>query len=215
MILDLIIIVIFVPIVLTGVSKGAARMIFGLLMSFAAFLAASWLGRLLAGVIYDSFAAPAVGSAVKGSVENTLQGLPGWAQRALQLSGRDISPDASDVSQAIDAAVQPIIVGFIAILLTIVLFIIISLILHKLVLPGILSAFRTKFTSAVDKLLGGFFGALEAIVVIWMLAYILKLVLPYIDSDVSFLNERTIYNSFIFYHFYSGNIFTVLASWIG
>ena len=220
MILDLLILLIFVLIVIAGVSKGAARMIFGLLLSFGSFLAASWLGKALAGVLYNAYGAPAVENAVNNSVSSVSEAakdLPGWAQKALSLSNVDTSaaPDsAKPLAQIVDAAVRPVAEGFLAIILTIVLFLLINLLLHKLILPILLPKMRSSFTSAADKLLGGVFGAFEAIAVIWMLAYTLRLVLPYIDTDVSFLNETTIYNSFIFYHFYSGNIFTVLASWI-
>ena len=220
MIFDLIIVLVFVLIVIAGISKGAVRMILGLLSSFVSFLAASWLGKLLAGVLYNAFGAPAVENAVRDSLataSDTVQSLPGWAQSALHLSGKEIAGGgaAAQLTNTVDGAVRPIAEGFAAIILTLLLYFVISLILHKLVIPMMMPKFRSKLSSAADKLVGGVFGAFEAIVIIWMLAYTLKLVLPYIDSDVSFLNESTIYNSFIFYHFYSGNIFTILASWIG
>lgn len=221
MVFDLITVALFVLIVAAGVIKGAAKMILGLAATFISFLAASWLGKLLAGVLYDAFCAPAVGSAVEDSASSAgdlVDNLPFWAEKALHLSGRSISLSdggtAVQLTDRVNDAVRPIAVGVMAILLTLLLFFVINLILRKFVLPLILKVFRLPFVRRADQVLGGMIGAVEAIVVICMLAYLLKLVLPHIDTDVSFLNESTIYNSFIFYHFYSGNIFTVLSSWI-
>lgn len=222
MVLDLIVIGLFILFIAAGIVKGAARMILGLVMSFAAFLAASWLGKLLAGVIYDAYCAPAVGRAAEKSISassDVISELPGWADTALSLSGKMIGKgsvaDASQLTDSVNGAVRPITVGMIAVVLILILFIMINLILHKLVMPLILPAFHLRFIGSIDRILGGVIGAAEGVLFICMLAFALKQILPHIHSDVSFLNETTIYNSFIFYHFYSGNIFTVLTSWIG
>ena len=221
MVLDIIIIALFALFVAAGAIKGAAKMIIGLVMTFAAFLAASWLGKLFSGIIYDTFCAPAVGRALESAASSTgdmAKELPWWAEKSLHLSGQQLSSgiqgSASQLTETVNSMIRPIAAGVIAILLTLVLFLIINLILHKLVMPPILLAFHVPVIRTVDRVIGALIGAVEGVAVICMLAYLLKLALPYIDSDVSFLNETTIYNSFIFYHFYSGNIFAMLTSWI-
>ena len=221
MILDIIVIGLFILIVFIGVRKGAARMIIGLLMTFVSFIAASWLAKWLSGVIYNAAFAGAIKSSVAESVKSTGElalDLPWWAESALHLSGKEISRGVSDsseqIAQTVNGIIQPIVVGFMSIIMTLLLFLVLNFILHKLLLKPLVSVFRLPFINAVDRVVGGVIGAVEALLVICMLAYILKLVLPYIDTDVSFLNETTIYNSFIFYHFYSGNIFAMLTSWI-
>lgn len=217
MILDIIVIGLVLLFVVIGVLKGAARMIVGLLMSFLAFLAASWLGKWIAGVIYQNHFAPAVNKAVadaSGSAGSVIKDLPWWATRSLDISGKEITDSSTGIAGTVNAVIEPIVSGVISILLTLVLFLVINFILHKLVMKPILAIFKLPVINTVNKILGGVIGAAEGILFVCMLAYILKLVLPYIDTDIGFLNESTIYNSFIFYHFYSGNIFTILTSWL-
>ena len=217
MILDLIIIILFILIVLIGVWKGAACMIIGLLMTFLSFIAASWLGKWLAGIIYRAHFAPAVSKSISeatGSTGNLFDDLPWWAQNALNLSGESVSAGSDQITELVNTVVEPIVTGALSIILTLVLFLIINFLAHGLLLKPLLTVFRLPVVNTVDKVIGGVIGAVEGVLVICMLAYILKLVLPYIETDVSFLNETTIYNSFIFYHFYNGNIFSMLASWI-
>lgn len=228
MILDIITVGILVWIVIVGVSKGASRMTIGLLMSFGSFLLASWLGKLIAGGIYSAWCAPAVDNAVEESAHSSAdlaETLPWWTQRTFHLAGKEISDLKSSgmlksgmnssLTDTVNDIARPLMVGFFAILLTIVLFIVINFIMHKFLMKPILAAFKMPFVHAADRVAGGVIGALEALLVVCMLAFLLRLILPYIATDVSFLNEDTIYNdTFIFQVFYNGNIFSILTSWI-
>ena len=230
MVYDIIIICIFILLVILGIYRGAARMLIGLALSFVSFIAASWLGKLIASGIYSAFIGPAVHGKVSdavqqfmdGTANNVVSNLPWWLTGPLNLSGQDLSAavtgssaqTAAAAGDTVNAVVQPIIVGIISILLTLLLFFVIRFVLSKLLMKPVLALFRLPIINAVDRTIGGILGAAEGILIICMLAYILKLVLPYFGPNVVFPSESTIYNSFIFYHFYSGNIFTVFASWI-
>ena len=81
-------------------------------------------------------------------------------------------------------------------------------------LPLLLKVFRLPVIRQIDMVLGGVLGAAEAFLLICMLAYLLKLVIPQITTDLPLLQEETIYKSFIFKHLYDGNIFSTFASWL-
>ena len=100
-------------------------------------------------------------------------------------------------------------------LIEIALFLILSLLLRLILLKPFLSLFEAPGISAVNTFFGGVIGFVDAFLIVSLLAYLLKLLMPLISSEAGILNESTIYNSFIFYHFYSGNIFSALVSLIG
>lgn len=218
MVLDIIVAAILLLITFIGYKKGAAGMLIGIAMMFVSFVAAAWVSKWLSGVMYQSFFAPSVDKAAASaaaSAGDLVSQLPWWAQKALDFSGKEIASAGSEgLANAINAVVQPIVTGILTVILTLILFLIIDLILHKLLLKPILAVFRLPFVRTVDRIIGAIIGAAEGVLIVCMLAFVLKLVLPYIDTNAGFLNESTIYNSFIFYHFYSGNIFTTITSWI-
>ena len=233
MIYDIILIGIVLLFIVIGAVRGLAKTVIGLGVMFVSWLAASWLGKLIATWLYAGVFGPKVTTSVSQAADKISSGavqtvdevtaqFPGWLKGALSMSGKALPTDASqltaDFSQTaadtVNSVVQPIIIGAISILLTIVLFIVIRLVLRVLVMKPLLGVFKLPVINAFNRVLGGLLGAAEGVVLVWVLAYLLRLLLPHIASQTTILNESTIYNSFIFYHFYSGNIFTYLASWI-
>lgn len=233
MIYDLILLAIFITFIIIGVVRGAAKALIGIVVSFVSYLLASMLAKMISIWIYTSFISPAIHQAVtdaingiasgaSGTTSDMISAMPQWLVFALNLSDCDVSGlittmgygMADQAGAAIDAAVQPVMVGFLSLLLTIGLYLLIHFLLHLLAVRPILKMFDLPGISAVNRVFGGILGFIEAFVIVSMLAYLLRLILPQIHSGVSFLNESTIYNSFIFYYFYSGNIFAVLTGWI-
>ena len=230
MIFDLITIAIFITLVIIGYARGAAKSLIGIVMSFVSYLLASMLAKIIASWVYTTFILPVVTRSVTDTIAGVASGasndiatyMPQWLLLALKMSDKDISDvflsTGSDLSKkavdVIDSSVQPVIVGFIALLLTLLLYLLIQLLLRKLAVKPILGLFELPVLNTLNRVLGALLGLIEALIIVSMFAYLLKLILPYIHSDVSFLNESTIYNSFIFYYFYSGNIFAALTSWI-
>ena len=227
MILDLIVVAIFLLLIVIGAVKGAARMLFNLASDFAAYLVGAWLAGLAAANGYRLLIRPAITKIVEDSVSNMASGLvtqvemPFWLKSALRMSGSELASPvelAAAASQKavteVDKAVEPIIVGFISIALTILLFFVIRFILRKLLMEPVLALFKAPVVNTLNRFLGGAIGAVEGLLIVSMLAYLLKLLLPHMAEPPAFLDESTIYNSFILYHFYSGNIFTILTSWV-
>ena len=229
MIFDLILLVIITIFVIIGVKRGFAAALIGIVISFVSYLAAAWVGRSLAKLFYENIIYPAIrgsivdavdklATGVVGTVDEAARTLPGWLSGILSLSGKALDIDASGVTadisdtaiNAVDTTARPMIVGFISVLLTIILFLLFCVLLKWIFKKPILKLFELPVINKVNMALGGVLGFLEGFLAVCMLAALLKLVLPYIDSQTSFLNESTIYNSFIFYHIYSGNIFTAI-----
>ena len=229
MVLDLIVIALFILFIVIGAVRGAARSLFGLVSSFAAYLVGTWLAGLASTGLYDLFVRPTVngiiedwiGKLADGTVAEAKEAIPAWLYSAMKLSGcklDNIGEFTSSASQKIAAdvnsAVQPIIVGFVSVILTVLLFLVFSFILNKILKEPVLALFHVSIVGKVDRVLGAVIGAVESFLVVSMLGYLLRLLLPHIAEPPAFMDESTIYNSLIFYHFYSGNIFTMLASWV-
>lgn len=230
---DIILAAIFVLMIFIGVRRGAARSLAGLLLSFASYALATFLGKLLSVNIYNWFIKPTVHNTVVNTVSDfshdTLQdalgkidisaidflgvqdSLKSSIDNSLSAPIDNISAKAGDTAVA---ATEPIIIGIISFFITIILFLLIYFLLRRLVLPLILSVFRLPVIKQLNAILGGVIGVINAYLVVSMLAYLLKLVIPQISTDVSLFQESTIYNSFIFKHFYDGNIFSTFASWL-
>ena len=231
MILDLILIALLLIFIIIGCRRGAMATVAGLVMSFAAYLVAAWAAKLISVYIYTNYILTAIRDSVGASVRKLADGtisslnevidsLPPMIKLLVGASGDDLKMDTyySDMTAAatdiVDKAVRPVAVGFLSIVLTVLLFIVLSFIFKKLLLKPLLKTFDIPVLSGVNRFFGGVIGAVEGVLAVCMLAYLLRLILPYTDSSSPVLNESTIYNSFIFYHFYSGNIFTMLSSWI-
>ena len=87
--------------------------------------------------------------------------------------------------------------------------------LKLLVVRPVLKLFELPGIRGVNRFFGGVIGFVDAFLLVSLLAYLLRLLMPAVSSQNGILNESTIYNSFIFYHFYSGNIFTAVFGSIG
>ena len=228
MIYDVILILIVIILVVVNAWRGAAKALAGIATSILAYLGATALGAFLSEVIYNWLLKPAIAKAVTNAVTNVsndaagsaVDVLPDWLTKMLKLSGEDLTKLFSDplhsvgdsVTNAVETAVKPIAVGILCFFITIILFLLFSLIIRKLLLKPLLSVFEFPVIRTVNRFFGALIGLVEAFLVISLLAYLLRLILPYVGSYTGFFSESTIYNSFIFYHFYNGNIFSAIIS---
>ncbi len=232
MIYDIILVAIFLIMIVIYVYRGAMRSLMGIISEIIAYAMAIALGKLLAVQAYKAIFLPAIDKAVNEAIANLgtdaasqlTDNLPSWMAGILNLSGADLNnllqqglSGAGDMAtSAVSSAVEPIAVGLLTFFITIILFLLLSIFLRIVIVNPLLRLVRgASLVRKVDGLLGGILGFVAAFLLVSMLAYLLKLLLPNISSQSGWLNESTIYNSFIFYHFYSGNIFTAISSWIG
>lgn len=227
MIYDVILVGIFLLLIIINAHRGAAKALAGLVCSMISYLAATALGKIVSTLIYDSIVRPAVDKAVVDALNNTASNtlesvtdsIPAWIAGILKLNSVDLSTivnhNSSVVTKAVNDALRPAAVSLISFLVTILFFFIIYFLLRVVVMNPVLKLFELPVIRGVNRFFGAVIGFIDAFLLVSLLAYLLRLLMPAINSQGGILNESTIYNSFIFYHFYSGNIFTAITSAIG
>lgn len=228
MIYDVILILIVIIFVVVNAHRGAARALAGIATSILAYFGATALGAFLSEVVYNWLLKPAITKAVADAVTNVsnntagsaVDKLPDWLTKMLNLSGEDLTKLFSEplnsvsdsVTNAVENAVKPIAVSILGFFITIILFLLFLFIIRKLLIKPLLGVFEFPVIRTVNRFFGALLGLVEAFLTVSLLAYLLRLIIPYVGSSTGFFSESTIYNSFIFYHFYNGNIFSAILS---
>ena len=230
MIFDIILIAVFIILIIVNVWRGFARSLASVIAAVASYFAAAALGGLIANFIYDSLIQPAVKKAVNEAIVNVsnqtadgvVSSLPSWLTGLLNISSKDfsklleqpISNASGSIADAVNSAIRPIATGIIMVMVTIILFLLLIIILRKLITKPLVHLFRFPVLNFVNRFLGAVIGFVDAFLLVSMFAYLTKLIIVNTSPQSSWFNESTIYNSFIFYHFYSGNIFSWISSLI-
>ncbi|MBQ3416611.1 MAG: CvpA family protein [Ruminococcus sp.] len=224
MIYDVITLLIILLFVIIGAVRGAAKTLLGLLGAVVSFVGAVFLGRVFADMIYNGWIKNSIIDAVTRSVSdasgNLTAGaestLPDFLKSLLALSGENldaaVASTSAQAANAVEQTLGPIIIAMMAVILTVVLFLILAIILKLIMVKPLTKLFEDTPLKGINRFFGGVLGLVEAVLTIRLLAYLLKVILPVIHPDSYLFSESTIYNSYIFYHFYSGNIFTVITS---
>lgn len=128
-----------------------------------------------------------------GSIEKLLQ----------KFIGEDKNSIISDVSETV---VKPLVVRVIQIILFILSFIIISILVR--LIAGLFKAVNhVPIAGGINVFLGGVFGIIQGIVVIYIAALLLKLIIAVTKNDLMFLNESTIEATRIFKYIYNFRLF--------
>ena len=116
------------------------------------------------------------------------------------------------VTKAVNDAVKPVACGILTFFITLLLFILLMILFRFILVKPLVKLFRFPVLNVINRLGGFIIGVISAFLLVAMAAYLTKLILVNVGSSSSWFNESTINNSFIFYHFYSGNIFTWITS---
>ncbi len=227
MILDVIIILLFVIAVFVGWKLKVSQMLLALLGNIIAVIISAFLGDYLAPIIYDAYIKPDVIESLSQSVSSTTGGyvsavkeLPAFVKFVLSLCGMSSDADFSQINEnlslsvadAIEASINPMIISVISIILSALIFSLVFLLYRFLIMHFLLKVFKLPVLSGIDSFLGALCGVLVAIVLVSFFAFLLRTISPYVEHMPFWLSESTIYNSYIFYHFYNGNIFYKVIS---
>ena len=191
MIADIIIALIIVLFIIIGVKRGIARTILNIVGLFATYMFASYLSKLLAQLVYNTFLKQTVVNninefiAVNGldyAASNCLGALPDWANAIVSAIVSLLGGSCEQFAQSIDSqatialsssaenietAVETAAVAVFAMILLIVLFIVIFIILKKLI-RLVLKVFKAPVLKQVNGLFGGVLGAAEGILCAWI-----------------------------------------------
>lgn len=235
MIYDFIILAIFILFIVIGVKKGAAKTLASLLMSFLAYTGATFVGKWLSVTIFQNILKPTIYNTVVSNVTdfstetmnnavNNLdlnsydvlglgldEGVRSWVSSEMSEPIKNVSNNAGETAETV---LEPIVTGILSFFITIFLFFLFYILLRKFVMPLILKIFRFPVIKQINAVLGGVIGAIEALLLVCMIAYLLRLVVPQISTDFYLLQESTINSSYVFSKLYAGNIFSWFASWL-
>lgn len=227
MILDIIVIAIIILSLIIGYKLGAARALLTLVGYIVSFLLATFFGEYLANFIYSTYLGPSIVTSVSDSISNqfdnslvSIEQLPAFVRFSINLTGFDCDlskyKDTSTVPQAIasgfESAVKPIVISVLSFVLIAVIFLIVFLLYRIFILKILLKLFKLPIIHSIDSVLGAVCSLIIAVLLISFVAFLLKMIMPFTTDMPYILSESTIYNSYIFYHFYSGNIFYTLLS---
>ena len=233
MIYDIILAAIFILFIIIGLRRGAAQSLAGVIAAFISYTGATFLGKLLSVNIYNMILRPTIHDTVVNTVSdfshqtlddslakidfsaidflNIQDTLKGIVSEKMNQPIEDISVNAGQTAETV---VEPIVIGIMSFFITIFLFFLFYVLLRKFIVPLLLKVFKLPVIRQIDMALGVVLGVVEAFLLVCMLAYLLRLIIPQISTDIPLLQEETIYKSFIFKHLYDGNIFSTFASWL-
>lgn len=227
MIYDLLIIVILLLSVFIGYKRGGAKMLMSLLGSLVSYLLAAFFGDYLSIFVYNSVIKESVINSVTSSLADSTAGissavdtLPPFVSFVCNVCNIDISSTlksaVSDIPSAVaisvEEALRPVVLSILTFILTAVIFIAVYFIFKVLISRILLSVFKLPLLRTFNSFVGVICSLLSAFLFISFIAFLLRLLMPHITGMPYILSESTIYNSYIFYHFYSGNIFSSIIS---
>lgn len=224
MLYDLLFIAIVLLCVIVGYVRGAAKSIVTLLGFLASFLIAVFLGDFLTDFVYDSYLSSAIINSVKDSLNaesiSADVTLPPFVSLVMSLTGFDyeeallsaVQNAPMAIATAFESAVKPVVVSVLSFVFTTIIFFVLYFVFRLVLRKILLFFFNLPVISFFNKLIGGVCGLFSSLFIVSFIAFLLKTVMPYLTDIPYFLSESTIYNSYIFYHFYSGNIFSTIIS---
>lgn len=227
MILDVIIIAVALVAVFIGWKLKASRMLLALLGNIIAVVVSAFLGDYLSEIVYNSYIKDKIIESLKTSMESEVvsitdafDNLPSFVRFSLNITGfspeKELSAVSSDITHSlassVESAVSSVVISVLSVVLSILIFAAVYLLYRFLIMHFLMKVFELPLISCVDSILGSLCAIFVAAVLISFFAFMLRMITPYISHMPFWLSESTIYNSYIFYHFYSGNIFYKVIS---
>ncbi len=220
---DLLAIVVVVLCVVIGYLRGAAKSLVSLVGFFVSFVLAVILGDFLTDLLYENYISLAITDSIRNAVltnNTTSVTLPPFVSFALKLTDHNyenalfsaIEKAPETIALAFESAVKPIIVSVLSFILTAVVFIVVYIVFKLIIKKILVFLFELPVISLFNKVLGALCGVVTSVLILSSTAYLLNTLMPYMNNVPYMFCESTIYNSYIFYHFYSGNIFNAIIS---
>ena len=191
--LDLIIIIVFIVCILLGIKRGFVKSAAKFIGTVFSVLAASLIGEAVAGWIYQSFVrdpfVEMIGNVISGltgseSISGVFSTLPDFIVRALTEAGfteenllSRLTSSQGEAAEVIVDAISPVFIAFIKTFAFIVLFLLFMIIVSA-VARIIDRMINFTLLSSVNRILGGVFGILIALIVIWVAFAITGVFIP-------------------------------------
>lgn len=228
MILDILVVLIFVLLAVYGYKKGASYTLVSLFGMFVCLILAATLADIVSTVFYDTFISEKVFLGVSQYVSDsktvilsqTVDSYPSFVRFLVEITGYSDSEalsisveNVSDkVAIAAEIAIKPLVVSVISIGFTLIFFILFYILFRVFLTKPLTAVFKLPLINTLDSVCGVVLSFGTSYLLVSFIAFILRLLIPVCDNMPIFFNESTIYNSYIFYYLYSGNIFYNIIS---
>ncbi len=234
MVLDLIILAIVIALVVLGTVRGIAKTILNVLSVLCSAVCSYLAAGLLSNLIYTSFISPSITKSITDSladstasastvIQEAIDGLPEFATNFFNMLGittaslsksanSAVDTTGSNVSQAVDFALKPVITSVLSVVLIVLLFII-FLIIFKLIAKKAERLFHIPIVGGLNRFLGGALGFIEAAVICIVGIMVLKVM--FVFSSDPFITAETISQSVIFAAIYNSDALESIAEFLG
>lgn len=230
-VLDLAVILILFMMTIAGYRRGLLNSVIEFAGVIISAVAASFFASMAAIAVYDNFIMDNIIKAVESvfsqisshataaqQAEELFSTLPDYAVNALSLSGIDVNTLSSKISsttvavpQLVESLIRPTAVRLVSTVITVILFIIFTIVV------AFLAKFLTKAINAVglsmiNRIGGGIFGAVKAIVLIMVLTLILYFVMMFLPTDTVNSMNDAIEHSYLYGGIYKLNLLNKIMS---
>ncbi|HCC34221.1 MAG TPA: hypothetical protein DEQ02_00735 [Ruminococcaceae bacterium] len=228
LLLDAIVLSFLALFVLLSARKGFVRTFVGLIGTVAAVILAFVLSRALAEFVYTAF----LRDPMVGIVENTLiihagdgahatfdavfENLPGFILQAASLYGISFDAVSSKIGTAIqdsaqqaapavaDVMLKPILTGLISAIALVLLFVLLMM-LVRVISRMLNKAVSIPLFGTANNILGGVVGLVKGCLVVFVVAAVLGLLIPFTQNGFLIFTDKAIESSFLFKAFYNLN----------
>lgn len=223
--LDIILIIIFLITILLGIRRGFIKSAARFIGTVIAACLAAWLGGLAAQWIFDTLFRESllerVNESISGltgmeSVAGVFATLPDFIVRALESAGitadslmSGINAGQGQAAEVIVNMISPVFIGFIKVLTVIVLFALLMIVVRVLA-NFIDSLFDLPILNVVNSALGGVFGFLTGLLVVWVVVAVLQVFTPMLSTELQAAVDGSIKDSAIASVFLGFNPFAAL-----
>ena len=217
-IIDLIAVVILAYFIISSARKGFAKTVLDLAAFFAAYFLASTLSGMVAGYVYDSFAAEKLVSSVESELNTTADAalsdvLPDYIVSGAQSLGIYDDILASQRETAHETAVmigenvaRPVITSIARMISSIIIFIVLMFV-FKLAVRAVNKVFKLPVIHGLNVFLGGALGVAKGIIVLIVACFAISLLMMFSDGSFLIFTPDNIEKTYLFKMIYNINPF--------
>ena len=208
--LDIFLICVMAACIITGIRRGFVRSAARFVGAVISACLSAVLGGIAAQWLYDLLFRDALIEKIRGAIlsisgpdaaQAVLDGLPDFIVRALDTAGvtkatltGSLASQSGEAAAVLAEALEPVFVSFLKVLTVFGLFLL-FLVLTRILANLLAAAFELPLLSQVNSALGGLFGFLMALLLLWVLISALKIFLPMTSLEMQASLSRAVERS--------------------
>ncbi len=210
LIIDIILLAVVVLTVIISAKQGFVKVLLGLVGMILAFVVASHLSTVASEFIFDKMIAPTAKTSITKTIENltdestdgVLEVLPKSVYSAAEVFNVDlkaiieqnvetsVSESAEAISEAVvEKVARPFLTSIVQMILFIILFVLIF-VLIKLITKAIDLVAKLPVLKTANKTLGALLGFAKGVLFVYIICFILKLSINFIDGGIFGIDEE-------------------------